>query len=81
MILELSDGKQIVVSSDLGQMRLSLWANRGCLGVELPHDVAEELGLSLYFMARKAKRALAPIETRKGGDVKQAPSRSDEGGK
>jgi hypothetical protein len=56
MILELEDGKQIVVISDRGQVRLSLWACKGNLGVELPPDVAQELGLMLFQSGRRAKR-------------------------
>jgi hypothetical protein len=56
MILQLEDGKQIVVISDRGQVRLSLWACKGSLGVELPPDVAQELGLMLFQSGRRAKR-------------------------
>jgi hypothetical protein len=51
MILDL-DGKQIVISSDLGKIRLSLWAYRGSMGIELTPDQAKELGLLLFRMGR-----------------------------
>jgi hypothetical protein len=55
MILDL-DGKQVVVNSDLGKIRLQLWVNRGCSGIELDSASAKELGIYLFNMARRMER-------------------------
>jgi hypothetical protein len=52
VILDLPDGKQIIISSDLGKIHLSLWAYRGSMGIELTPDQAKELGLVLFRMGR-----------------------------
>jgi hypothetical protein len=57
MTFDLGDGGQVVVSSDMGKIRLSLWACRGSLGKEMSPEQAEEIGLTLYCLGRKAKRA------------------------
>jgi hypothetical protein len=53
MTVELPDGKQIVVNSDLGQVRVSLWANRGCLGVTLTPEEAVQVSRALWYAAQK----------------------------
>lgn len=55
MILELSDGKQIVLTADSRTegIWLQLQANRGSLGVELTKDEAIELSKRLWYEAKK----------------------------
>jgi hypothetical protein len=54
-VISLGDGSEIVVSSDLGKIRLSLWANGGSLGKELDHAQAMETAGALIAAVRKAK--------------------------
>jgi hypothetical protein len=65
MTLDLPDGKQIVVNSDLGTIRLSLWAYRGSLGVSLTPDQAKELGLALWQIGRRKPAARIEAGTAK----------------
>jgi hypothetical protein len=60
MTFDLGDGRQVVVANG----RLMLWANRGCLGVQMTLEQQEELGLTMWAMARKARRSSAVTETR-----------------
>jgi hypothetical protein len=57
MTVDLDNGKQVVVNRDLGKLWLQLFSNRGSLGVELTPEQAEEIGLILWQMGRRAKRA------------------------
>jgi hypothetical protein len=57
MTVDLDNGKQAVVNRDLGKLWLQLFANRGSLGVELTPEQAEEIGLILWQMGRRARRA------------------------
>jgi hypothetical protein len=54
-IIHLEDGKQITVGSDprSPQVRLSIWANRGSLGLEMSQDQAIELSLALWRLAKR----------------------------
>jgi hypothetical protein len=56
MTVDLPHGRQIVVSSDLGTIRMTLWANRGCLGCEVSPNDALEIAALLIVAARKAKK-------------------------
>ena len=46
-VIPLGDGSEIVVSSDLGKIRMSLWANKTCLGKELDRKSAIKLRVAL----------------------------------
>jgi hypothetical protein len=50
------DGREIVVSSDLGKIRITLWANKGCLGTELSPKVATDVAKALISAVMSAKR-------------------------
>jgi len=67
-LIDLGDCKQIVVSADLGQLCLSLWANKGSIGVCLTDDQAFAVASALIAGVRRNKRAsnAAPIEARRG---------------
>lgn len=56
VILDLGAGKQVIALSDLGRLHTTIWANKGCLGVELTPEQAMELGLWLFREGRRAKR-------------------------
>jgi len=56
MTVDLSGGRQVVVSADLGTIRMSLWANRGCLGCEVSPNDALEIAALLILAAKKAKK-------------------------
>ena len=56
-IIQTSEGKQVVLSSDLGSIWLKLYADKGLKGIGLTPDQAEEIGLTLWQMGRKAKRS------------------------
>jgi hypothetical protein len=56
MTVDLSGGRQVVVSADLGTIRMSLWANRGCLGTEITPNDALEIAALLILAAKKAKK-------------------------
>jgi hypothetical protein len=47
-VIPLGDGKEIVVSHDLGKTRISIWANRGELGVEIDRKSAIRLRAALF---------------------------------
>jgi hypothetical protein len=47
------DGREIVVSSDRGKIRITLWANKGCLGTELPNEIAMETAAALIKAAKR----------------------------
>jgi hypothetical protein len=55
-IIPLADGSEIVVSSDLGKIRLSLWTNKTCLGRELDHAQAMETAGALIAAVRRVRR-------------------------
>jgi hypothetical protein len=55
MTINIAGGKQVCVSSDLGKIRMSLWANRGSLGLELTKQEAIALRAALF-------RAILEIE-------------------
>jgi hypothetical protein len=55
-VIQFDDGREIVVSSDLGKIRITIWANKGCLGTELPSEIAMEAAAALIKAVRKAKR-------------------------
>lgn len=46
--IELGDGKQIVVNEDGGNIRLTVWANRGSLGLQLGKKDVVALRRSLF---------------------------------
>jgi hypothetical protein len=54
-IIQFEDGKQIVVGSDprSPQVRLSIWACGGSLGINLDPEQAIELSKALWRLARK----------------------------
>jgi hypothetical protein len=54
---DLGNGRQVIVSSDLGKIRISLWANRGSLGTELTPEQAMQVAGDLIYAARKARKA------------------------
>jgi hypothetical protein len=56
VIVDLGNGKQLTALSDLGRIRTTIWANKGCLGVELTPEQAMEYGWALFSMGRRAKR-------------------------
>jgi hypothetical protein len=58
MIVDLSAGKQVVVSRDprSPDTWLQLCANNGSLGVSLTPEQAMEIGLTLFQMGRRGKR-------------------------
>jgi hypothetical protein len=51
MIFDLGDGKQVVVRKG----RLMVWANKGCLGIELTAAQQREIGLAMFQSGRPAK--------------------------
>ena len=55
-VIPLGDGSEIVVSSDLGRIRLSIWANGGSLGKELDPAHSMEVAGALIAAVRKVKR-------------------------
>jgi hypothetical protein len=55
-VIPLGDGSEIVVSSDLGTIRLSLWTNKTCLGRELDHAQAMETAGALIAAVRRVRR-------------------------
>lgn len=61
-IIAISPGREIVVSSDLGITRISIWANGGNLGVEISPEAAIKLSRALWYAA--------PIEARRAETVK-----------
>jgi hypothetical protein len=66
VILELSAGKQVIANNDprSPDTWLQLCANKGSLGVSLTPDQAMEIGLALFQMGRRAKRAHTPDSRR-----------------
>lgn len=56
-MIDLPDGKQVVVRSDLGTIRLQLWANKGSLGVEIAPEQAMRLAGELIHAARRARQS------------------------
>lgn len=61
MTVDLPDGKQVVVSSDRGAIRLQLWANRGSLGLELDRKAAIKIRTALLA-------AILAAETQQSGE-------------
>lgn len=58
-VIPIGDGREIVVSSDLGRICLTLWANRGSLGSEVSDAAAMEIAGALIAAVRcKRKRAI-----------------------
>lgn len=53
MTHDLGSGRQVIVSKG----RLLLWANRGCLGVELDPKQMQEIGLAMWLIGRRAQRS------------------------
>jgi hypothetical protein len=63
MTIDLGEGKQIVLSADLGRLWTQIFANRGSLGVELTPEQAMEYGLALWLMGRRERRSNPPQST------------------
>lgn len=63
-VFELGDSKQVVV----GNGRIQLWANRGCLGVQLTAEQEKALGIALWqngrARLRKELKAKSSVDTR-----------------
>lgn len=49
---DLGNGKQVIVANG----RLMLWANRGCLGVQMTPEQMQDVGLALWQIGRKMNR-------------------------
>jgi hypothetical protein len=56
VVIQLGDGSEIVVSSDLGTIRFTLWTNKTCLGRELDHAQAMETAGALIAAVRRVRR-------------------------
>jgi hypothetical protein len=56
MTVDLKNGRQVIVSADLGTIRMTLWANRGSLGCEISANDALEIAALLIVAAKKVKR-------------------------
>jgi hypothetical protein len=56
MTVDLKNGRQVIVSADLGTIRMTLWANRGALGTEISPNDALEIAALLIVAAKKVKR-------------------------
>jgi hypothetical protein len=52
MIFHLGGGKEVVVSNE----RLTVWANRGGVGVDLTPEQQEAIGLAMFRAGRKRRR-------------------------
>jgi hypothetical protein len=52
-VFDLGDGKQVVIRNE----RLQIWANKGSIGVEMTPEQMEAIGITLWVMARRIKRA------------------------
>lgn len=55
MTLDLG-GKQVVISSDLGTIRLSLWANKGSLGIQITPKEAIRIRAALLAAILDAEK-------------------------
>jgi hypothetical protein len=64
MTVDLKNGRQVIVSADLGTIRMTLWANRGSLGLQLTPEEAFEVAAMLIGAARKAKPPRRPARDR-----------------
>jgi hypothetical protein len=56
MTVDLKNGRQVIVSADLGTIRMTLWANRGSLGCEISANDALEIAALLIVAAKKVKK-------------------------
>jgi len=59
-VIPLGDGSEIVVSADLGKIRLSLWANGGSLGKEIDQKSAIRIRAALLAAILKVEGEQRP---------------------
>jgi hypothetical protein len=56
MIFDLGGGKEIVITGDKGGIRLTLWANRGCMGLTINPKQAIKIRTALLSAILEAEK-------------------------